>query len=49
MLTVVAVPEITKGAESSIIYLPVNMASQMEFFFTLRIFSVIFLLLLFDI
>lgn len=52
MLTVVVIPEITKGAGSSIIYLPVNVSSQMDllffFFFTLRIFSVIFLFL-FDI
>lgn len=51
MLTVVVIPEITKGADSSIIYLPVNVSSQMDllfFFFTLRIFSVIFLFL-FDI
>lgn len=49
MLTVVVIPDIREGAESSIIYLPVNVSSQMDFFFfTLRIFSVIFLFL-FDI
>lgn len=36
MLTVVVMPEITKRAGSSIIYLPVNMASQMDFFFYLK-------------
>lgn len=51
MLTVVVIPEITKGAESSIIYLPVHVSFQMDllFFFlslTLRIFSLIFLFLL---
>lgn len=39
MLTVVVIPEITKGADSSIIYLPVNVSSQMDllfFFFYLK-------------
>lgn len=38
MLTVLVIPEITKGADSSIIYLPVNVSSQMGllFFFYLK-------------
>ena len=50
MFPVVVIPEITKGTESSIIYLPANVSFQMDllsfFFFTLRIFSLIFLSLL---
>ena len=46
MFPVVVIPEITKGTESSIIYLPENVSFQMDllffFFFTLRIFSLIF-------
>lgn len=33
MPTVVVIPEITKGAESSIIYLPVIVFVQVDFFF----------------
>ena len=33
MLTVVVIPEITKGAESSIIYLPVHVSFQMDLLF----------------
>lgn len=33
MLTVVVIPEITKGAGTSIIYLPVNVSFQMDLLF----------------
>lgn len=33
MLTIIVIPEITKGADLSIIYLLVNVSSQMEFLF----------------
>lgn len=40
MFSVVVIPEITKGTESSIIYLPANVSFQMDllsfFFFNLK-------------
>lgn len=44
MLTVVVIPEITKGADSSIIYLLANVSSQMDFFFLKDIFTYFFIL-----